>query len=115
MTLFCQEPSQGNIEYKRNLQRFTRAKFEKYSTQLKYRIIEGNGKAIYIIGINDNGKVYGIKRCNITNTINLVHQMSFNINSYVNQILKCHYLDKVFLIFSIKSKFDIDTLPFICN
>jgi len=115
MTLFCQEPSKGNIEYKRNLENFTRNKFEKYSTQLKYRIIEGRGKAIYIIGINDNGNVYGISNNTIYKTINLVNHISVNINSYIQYILKCYYLNKVFLIFSIKSRFIIDNLPFICN
>jgi GTPase len=115
MTLFCQEPSEGNIEYKRNLEKFTRVKFEKYSTQLKYRIIEGNGKAIYIIGINDNGNVYGISKETISYTINLVNYISSNIDSYINYILKCKYLNKQFLIFSIVANFDISTLPFICN
>ena len=115
MTLFCQEPPKGNIEYKRNLEKFTRVKFEKYSTQLKYRIIEGNGKAIYIIGINDNGNVFGISKETIPDTINLVNRISYNIDSYINYILRCTYLNKQFLIFSIVAKFDISSLPFICN
>jgi GTPase len=115
MTLFCQEPSKGNIEYKRNLEKITRDKFEKYSTQLKYRIIEGRGKAIYIVGLNDNGKVHGISKDTISRTINLVNYISLNIDSYIKYILKCHYLNKNFLIFSIKARFDIDNLPFICN
>ena len=30
------------------------------TTQLKWRILEGNGIAIYLIGINDNGSFYGL-------------------------------------------------------
>jgi len=58
----------GNREYKRNLKLsipLTQAsKFrvssehllEKRSTQMLYRIREGNGRAIYLVGVEDNGR-----------------------------------------------------------
>lgn len=115
MLLFCQEPVQGNMEYKRDFFNMTGEKLERYSTQLKYRIIEGNGKAIYIIGIEDDGKLYGISSNKIQYIINLVNHMCSNINSKINCILKCNYSGKFFLIFILKSLFDVEELPFICN
>ena len=115
MHLFCQEPSNGNIEYKQYLKILTRDKFERYSTQLKYRIIEGNGKAIYIVGITDSGSVYGIPQDNLEKTIHIVSLLTNYINSYISYILKCTYNKNKFLIFNIKSKFNIDNLSVICK
>lgn len=62
------EKDDGNKEYKlhllfkkksNNLHQFN-IFLNRRGTQMLYRIYEGDGKAIYIIGIDDNGKNIGI-------------------------------------------------------
>ena len=63
------EIEQGNREYKLNLDYSSfkynsnqlKNTFNKKSTQMNYRLNEGSGKAVYFIGIEDNGIVNGIK------------------------------------------------------
>ena len=65
------ENHKGNKEYKLKLnynpmdktelrEQREQKKKEKIATQLFYRLLEGNGKAIYIIGVRDNGENIGI-------------------------------------------------------
>ena len=61
-----QEVEIGNREYKINLDYSSYKKnikhkiLSKKATQMNYRLYEGGGKAVYIIGIEDNGKPTGI-------------------------------------------------------
>ena len=56
----------GNREYKINLDYSDKSLFiqtnilNKKATQMNFRLIEGGGKAVYFIGINDNGEPIGI-------------------------------------------------------
>lgn len=57
------ENEEDNREYKRHL--VPQKKNEKYfyhkrATQMQYRLHLGNGKALYIIGIEDNGRNDGV-------------------------------------------------------
>lgn len=45
------EPEQGNIEYKLKLINPSSQRFEHLVTQMKWRLREGHGEAIYQIGI----------------------------------------------------------------
>jgi len=55
------EQFDGNIEYKWRLCDLTNtSRLETLTTQLHYRLYEGDGKAIYNIGYNDKGVPHGI-------------------------------------------------------
>ena len=54
------EPQTGNIEYKRKITHTNKKILDKRATQMLYRTIEGNGKAYYYIGVDDNGNTQGI-------------------------------------------------------
>lgn len=113
MNIFTNESNHGNIEYKLNFKKMTNNKFQKYSSQLKYRVLEGYGKAIYIIGISDDGRIVGLDKSEVEKTINLLHYICNNIHCKIDFILKCSFKNKIFLIFSIISNFNIDKLEFI--
>tara|TARA_B100001094_G_C17721683_1_gene572293 strand:+ start:261 stop:605 length:345 start_codon:yes stop_codon:yes gene_type:complete len=113
MKIFVKESNDGNIEYKLNLSNMSKIKFQKYSTQLKYRILEGTGTAIYIIGISDNGSIFGINNCDINNTINLFNYICKNVNCSIDLILKCKYINKFFLIIKVSCLFNINNLPYL--
>lgn len=50
----------GNREYKLKIINCDDKKVIKRSTQMLFRLHEGNGRAIYLIGIDDNGKIEGL-------------------------------------------------------
>ena len=60
MSIFCAELDNGNIEYKVTLENISNKKIIKYTTQLKYRVLEGYGRAIYLIGVSDKGTIIGL-------------------------------------------------------
>ena len=113
MNIFYSEPEKGNLEYKLHLGDFDYEKFQRYSTQLKYRILEGEGYAIYIIGISDRGNVVGLPENQIQYTIDKFTHICKNVCCKVNLILKCVFKNRHFLIIKASSLFDIDDLPFL--
>lgn len=113
MNIFYKEPPIGNLEYKLNLNKMNNNKFQKYSSQLKYRILEGDGYAIYIIGVNDFGEVIGLNRGDIPKTTKLFNEMCANVQCKIDIILNCTYKSKSFLIIKSSALFDMDNLSYI--
>ncbi|CEG82288.1 Putative Gtp binding protein 2 [Rhizopus microsporus] len=56
-TLPPEADSEGNIEYKLKLVNPSVERLEHLVTQMKWRLAEGNGVAIYEIGIDDDGTI----------------------------------------------------------
>ncbi|UXI20004.1 hypothetical protein NH340_JMT05947 [Sarcoptes scabiei] len=54
------EVEQGNIEYKLKLVNPSSNRLEHLVTQMKWRLEEGNGEAIYEIGVENNGDLKGL-------------------------------------------------------
>jgi GTPase len=52
------EVEEGNIEYKRYLSDLTRKRLEEYVSQMIWRVREGDGEAIYYLGVEDDGTFY---------------------------------------------------------
>ena len=50
----------GNIEYKSKLVNLLQLEIQELMTQLAYRISEGNGEALYEIGVADDGQLLGL-------------------------------------------------------
>ncbi|KAG9337809.1 hypothetical protein JZ751_027611 [Albula glossodonta] len=57
---------EGNIEYKLKLVNPTQYRFEHLATQMKWRLQEGRGEAVYQIGVEDNGLLVGLVGADIT-------------------------------------------------
>ena len=54
------EVEKGNIEYKLKLIDPSPTRFEHLVTQMKWRLQEGLGEAIYEIGVGDDGQLCGL-------------------------------------------------------
>ena len=54
------EVEEGCHEYKRHLVNPSPERFEELVTQLKWRLAEGQGEAIYEIGVEDDGTLLGL-------------------------------------------------------
>jgi len=58
----AEEKDDGNHEYKYRLINIDKDKLIHLSNQLLYRLVEGNGEAIYSIGVLNNGYLIGINK-----------------------------------------------------
>lgn len=70
------EPQLGNIEYKLKLVNPTRQRFEHLVTQMKWRLREGHGEAIYEIGVSDSGQLQGLSKEDMQISLNTLTEMA---------------------------------------
>lgn len=82
------EKDEGNIEYKLKLINLDIETLNKRSTQMLYRVNEGNGEAIYYIGVLDNGSVVGINIDEYNESIKNLKIISSNINCTISSIVE---------------------------
>ncbi|GAA5868922.1 hypothetical protein JCM3774_006791 [Rhodotorula dairenensis] len=67
---------QGNIEYKLKIAMPTSIhRLEKLRTQLKWRLVEGGGTAVYELGVLDNGTLVGLNRGEMEQSLKTLAQM----------------------------------------
>ncbi|KAL5254369.1 hypothetical protein ACHWQZ_G013977 [Mnemiopsis leidyi] len=70
------EVEEGNIEYKLKLVNPNPSRLEHLVTQMKWRLREGQGEAVYEIGVCDNGKLAGLCRDEMDASIETLRTMS---------------------------------------
>ena len=58
--LYEQEDDEGNVEYKQHLIEPTEERFERLISQMRYRLTEGGGEALYELGVTDSGEPLGL-------------------------------------------------------
>lgn len=88
MSLLYMEPEddEGNQEYKYKLVGLSDEDRENRITQMNFRLDEGNGEAIYEIGITDDGCPLGIKKAYIDESIDNLRYMSDQLNASIQII-----------------------------
>ena len=67
---------EGNVEYKLKLINPTRSRLEHLITQMKWRLQEGHGEAIYKIGVEDNGVCAGLSENEMKSTMETLKTMA---------------------------------------
>ena len=70
------EPENGNVEYKLKLQSLTMDRVDHLTTQLIWRLEEGDGTAFYQIGVLDSGQVTGLDDEELTETLIAIFYMA---------------------------------------
>ncbi|TNN37028.1 GTP-binding protein 2 [Liparis tanakae] len=73
---FPPEAEEGNIEYKLKLVNPTQYRFEHLATQLKWRLQEGRGEAVYQIGVEDNGLLVGLTEADMKASLRTLKRMA---------------------------------------
>jgi GTPase len=76
-----QESEEGNIEYKWKLVGISEERFKHLVSQMKYRISEGQGEAIYEIGINDSGYPLGLEDDEFNESIDTLTRMAKELSA----------------------------------
>jgi len=80
------ENDEGNIEYKWKLVGLSDDRFKHLVTQMKYRLSEGQGEAIYEIGINDDGFPLGLTESEYRETLGNIEKMAQELQASVSVI-----------------------------
>ncbi|KYQ88647.1 GTP-binding protein 1 [Tieghemostelium lacteum] len=75
------EVETGNIEYKLKLVNPTPDRFEHLLSQLMYRIGEGQGEAIYELGVEDDGTAVGLSDEELNASLDTLKEMASRINA----------------------------------
>ncbi|CAB4019019.1 GTP-binding 2-like, partial [Paramuricea clavata] len=75
------EVEEGNVEYKLKLVNPSPARLIQLVTQLKWRLQEGQGEAIYEIGVEDNGMLAGLTREELNMSLNTLKRMAAKLGS----------------------------------
>lgn len=86
------EPQLGNIEYKLKIVNPSKQRFEHLVTQMKWRLREGNGEAIYEIGVEDSGILAGLTNWDMTASLQTLEKMAFKLGA-TTTILRQRALD----------------------
>ena len=76
----------GNREYKYKLININKLKLEKRATQCLFRLYEGNGKAMYILGIDDNGNILGLEKIELLLSLKNINKIFKIIEAKVYKI-----------------------------
>jgi len=90
------ESDDGNIEYKRyilfdkDILLKTNLRFNQLATQMRHRLSEGEGTAIYYLGINDNGSIYNLDSKKKKESLNNIKELVKFIDSKIDSI---QYID----------------------
>lgn len=84
------ENDEGNKEYKWRLL-FTdpiekTRRCNKLATQMRYRLWEGEGKAIYLIGVNDAGKSVGLSELDLYHTLVALDDIASIISANIDKV-----------------------------
>ncbi len=78
---------EGNVEYKLKLLNPTSSRFEHLVTQMKWRLQEGRGEAIYEIGVADCGFLKGLADSELSMSLDTVKRMALR---YLPCLYGCH-------------------------
>jgi len=83
------ESDEGNIEYKLKISPKSEKRKNELVTQLSYRLNEGGGECIYILGVGDKGEMIGINNEDYNESMNHLNDMiSLNDSIILNNSKK---------------------------
>ena len=78
-----------NIEFKERLTAGVHLREEKkqhLASQMKYLLETGNGKAIYIIGVDDSGKTKGLSDLEFEETVSVLRSIAMENNAQLEKV-----------------------------
>lgn len=82
------EVEEGNIEYKLKLVNPSESRMEHLVTQMKWRLQEGQGEAIYEIGVEDNGNLTGLTEAEMKASLETLQKMAIRLGATLSVIQK---------------------------
>ena len=100
----------GNREYKLKLtNKFTEnIRLQKFITQMQFRLIEGNGKAYYYIGVWDNGEISNVNEKQFNFSFNIISFACKELMAKITKIYKFNLPNNIYYLFCINSNKQYD-------
>jgi len=86
------EPQSGNIEYKLKLVNPTEHRIQHLVTQMKWRLREGQGEAIYEIGVGDDGFLHGLTAPEMEASLSTLTTMATRLGASIT-VLRTRCID----------------------
>ncbi|XP_015924982.1 GTP-binding protein 2 [Parasteatoda tepidariorum] len=80
------EAADGNVEYKLKLLNPSKSRFEHLVTQMKWRLREGQGEAIYTIGVSDSGKLIGLDDREMKESLHTLYRMAEKLGADITSL-----------------------------
>eukprot|EP00871_Galdieria_phlegrea_P002614 jgi/Galph1/3353/GphlegSOOS_G2044.1 len=80
------ENDEGFVEYKWSLHNTSPQRFAQLVTQLKFRLLEGQGEAFYEIGVTDNGILKGLPQDKLNSSLLTLEAMARELDAEVHVI-----------------------------
>ena len=104
------ENDEGNIEYKLKISPKSEKRKNELITQLSYRLNEGGGECVYILGVGDNGEMIGINDKDYNESMNHLNDMislndSVILNNSKKQVEKEKYIYEILIRENIENKY----------
>jgi len=102
----------GNIEYKQELSNMDSDKIQKYATQMKFRLIEGDGSALYLIGVQDDGNIIGVPNELLKTYSTIIESICQEINSQISDIsyIKVPQIHRSIMLVRVRAKFSLQSI-----
>lgn len=82
------ECEDGNIEYKLKIINKNNKRLHELTTQMSYRLNEGSGECIYVLGVKDNGELIGINNEEYNESLKNITDFSKTNDSIIVNISK---------------------------
>lgn len=86
MNVLPPEIEEGNVEYKRCFKDISKRRIYELTSQMNWRLNEGDGYATYYLGINDDGTVYGIDEKESEYSLDIMKQITSNCKAIITNI-----------------------------
>ncbi|KAJ2162165.1 GTP binding protein [Coemansia sp. RSA 552] len=83
----------GNVEYKTKLDAVSSSRATHLATQLQWRLAEGDGHAVYVVGVRDNGDVVGITDDEFQQTLATLEDMAQQLGNTCIESVKKRVLE----------------------
>ena len=96
------EVEEGNIEYKRQLCSLSRYRFQQLQSQMKWRVEEGRGTAIYLIGVDDDGTIVKLNTKDKKESLKNVKKIAAKIDCYIDNITYKNFYHEIIIKKNIK-------------
>ena len=92
--IFEKENDYGMIEYKSNISWNSSYKVYHLISQIKYRINEGNGSAIYVLCVNDTGTILDLTKKERNTSLQNFKKLMNALNFKIKMILHCKFSNR---------------------
>eukprot|EP00798_Chlamydomonas_sp_ICE-L_P007098 gene7098-201_t len=77
------ESHDGNVEYKLQIQPPNAARFQQLTTQMNFRLSEGNGECYYAVGVEDDGYPKGLEEHQLESSLRVLRLMAHSLTAHV--------------------------------